>query len=122
MLCKLSMCAAFLSLSLWGQTPAASPAFTAADVHVTAKDDNNLSPGTLRGDQYEMRGMTMLTMISRAYAMESDRIYGGPRWLEMDKFDVIAKMPAGTKVDAAPPMLKKLLAERFGDRPPVAFL
>lgn len=46
--------------------------------------------------------------------MEPEKIVGGPSWLEVDKFDVVAKVPDGTTVKTARLMLRGLLAERFG--------
>lgn len=113
-LAKCLICA-FFSTVTWGQAPAESPSFVAADVHVSPKtsSETGIILGAIRGTQVEMRNATMLLMINRAYAIDSDRILGGPRWLELDKFDVIAKVPPGTKNDALGPMLKALLADRF---------
>src|SRR4051794_18531768 len=93
---------AFLAAVLSGQTPEA-PAFLAADVHVTPADYRDISPGVLRDMQWELRGMTMLNIITRAYATEADRVLGGPRRLEFDKYDIIAKVPPGTKQDGVLP-------------------
>ena len=38
---------------------------------------------------------------------------GGPNWLEMDRFDVIAKVPADSTVQTQKRMLQALLEERF---------
>jgi uncharacterized protein (TIGR03435 family) len=35
-------------------------------------------------------------MIALAYGVEDDKISGGPKWLDVAKFDVIAKPPAAT--------------------------
>ena len=54
----------------------------------------------------------MVDLIRMAYGFDADKIPGGPNWLEMDRFDVIAKLPrsrAGNpEADAA-----ILLADRF---------
>ena len=34
----------------------------------------------------------MLDLISFAYSVDSERVYGGPSWLEFDRFDVIGKV------------------------------
>src|SRR5262245_23097777 len=109
------VCVASLLLPLVsGQDVPKPPTLTDVDVHVTPADYTG-SMMTVRDTQLEMRGTTMLTMIQRAYGMDADRILGGPRRLEFDKYDVAAKLPPGTKTDAATinGMLKALLAERF---------
>src|SRR5262249_12223151 len=41
------------------------------------------------------------------------KVSGGPSWLEMDRFDVFAKIPARTTAESRRAMLQALLAERF---------
>ena len=36
-------------------------------------------------------------MIRTAYGVDADTIYGGPNWLDYDRYEVIAKAKAGTK-------------------------
>ncbi len=41
-------------------------------------------------------------------------VYGGPNWLELDRFDITAKLPAGSSwPELQKAMLKTLLMERF---------
>ncbi len=56
----------------------------------------------------------MVDLISVAYGIYANEILGGPSWLEMNRYDVIAKLPTGTTQDVQKEMLKALLAERFG--------
>jgi uncharacterized protein (TIGR03435 family) len=93
-------------------TPA--PAFEAADVHVSAKSRTpSMAAGGLRGTRYLVRQATMVDLISLAYEIDNDKILGGPRWLDTDRFDVSARAPAGTAPEQAKFMLQTLLAERF---------
>jgi uncharacterized protein (TIGR03435 family) len=55
----------------------------------------------------------MVDLISMAYGMESDKILGGPNWLDWDRFDVLAKGPQATTQEKLNLMLQNLLAERF---------
>jgi uncharacterized protein (TIGR03435 family) len=45
--------------------------------------------------------------------VDDDKVLGGPTWLEMDRFDVIAKAPANTTPETLKLMLQSLLADRF---------
>lgn len=92
---------------------AAGQALMDADVHVTPPDYVGGSTMSLREPQVEMRGVSMLALVQRAYGFDADLIVGGPRRLDFDKYDIVAKIPPGTKPDAIPAMLKPLLAERF---------
>jgi uncharacterized protein (TIGR03435 family) len=38
----------------------------------------------------------------------------GPDWLISDKFDIVAKLPAGSSKEEAMQMMQNLLVERFG--------
>lgn len=98
----------------FGQAGEAVPAFELADVHGSPKSSNlNMRGGVIRSGRFEVRNATMLDLIVTAYGLENSRVLGGPNWLDVDRFDVIAKAPADTKQDAAKLMLRSLLAERF---------
>ncbi len=56
----------------------------------------------------------MLNLISSAYGVSEDNIAGGPGWISLDLFDVIARVPEGTTPATANLMLQSLLSERFG--------
>src|ERR1039458_7551787 len=103
-------------IALWtgvalGQSAEPTPKFEVADVHA--------SPGTrvrgpfVSGGRYELRTATMVDLIRTAYGIDADKVYGGPDWLEMDRFDVFAKLPPGSNAETRKLMLQALLAERF---------
>lgn len=104
---------AILALLAFGQT-ADSPQFVAADVHVSAKTQNQgMRPPSTRGELYELKNATMVDLIGLAYSSNSTKILAGPSWLEMDRFDVIAKQPPRTTPDTQKLMLRSLLKDRF---------
>jgi uncharacterized protein (TIGR03435 family) len=75
------------------------------------------------GGRIDMRGNTMKDFIKFAWNIddrEDDTLVGGPKWLDVDRFDIVARastsqLPSGelVDVDALRPMMKALLAERF---------
>ena len=69
--------------------------------------------GALRAGNYEVYYATMVDLIRLAYGVTADKVTGGPNWLEMDRFDVVAKAPPSTTPEAARQMLRTLLADRF---------
>jgi uncharacterized protein (TIGR03435 family) len=93
-----------------------SPQFDVADVHVssTARGFGQNFGGVLREGHYVNRDATMLELIEAAYSIAEDNISGGPGWMGLDLFDVIAKVPDGTTPATANLMLQALLADRFG--------
>ena len=75
---------ALLSVGAFGQT-AGAPDFELADVHASARGTSQYTRGGfLRGDRYELRTATMLSLIHEAYGVDYDKILGGPGWLETD--------------------------------------
>src|SRR6476646_432917 len=105
---------AILAGGAFSQTADNSSVFDSADVHVSPPAKNpTMHGGALRGGRYEVRTATMVDLISMAYGMESDKILGGPNWLDWDRFDVLAKAPLATTQENLNQMLQHLLADRF---------
>jgi uncharacterized protein (TIGR03435 family) len=100
-----------MASALFGQ----SATFVAADVHAAPKQELSFSSEDLGpGNRVLLRAQTLAHMIALAYGVDDDKISGGPRWLDADKFDVVAKPPTTTqKKSEMQWMLQALLAERF---------
>src|SRR5580698_10824937 len=99
--------------SLFAQVPDA-PGVVIADIHPSAKSNNdNMRIVPVRHGQLEIRKATMLNLLSGAFAIDGDKILGGPNWLELDRYDVIAKVPADPVLEKQGPLLKALLEDRF---------
>jgi uncharacterized protein (TIGR03435 family) len=92
------------------------PNFEMADVHVstTVHGAAQNIGGVLREGRYINRDATMLQLIEAAWGVPEDTIAGGPSWVSLDLFDVVAKVPNGTTPATANLMLQNLLADRFG--------
>ena len=90
--------------------------FEIADIHPSPRRRYPFfDGGFLVNGRYLMRQATLVDLIATAYGQkDSSYVHGGPSWLEWDRWDVIAKVPAGTTEDAAKQMLQSLLAQRFG--------
>lgn len=69
--------------------------------------------GVSRAGRHEIRRATMLDLIKTAYGVDPDTVFGGPSWLEWDRFDVVARAPVNTPPDTVRLMLQSLLADRF---------
>ena len=107
-----------VSLTAQAETPDAASRFELADVHPSApfinSDARDVNGGLMRGGIYHLRQASMLDLVRMAYGVDANKVLGGPSWLEMDRFDIHAKVPAGTTSATVKPMLRALLAERFG--------
>lgn len=105
----------FLVLASLGFSQTAPrPAFEAADIHASAKVAYPGMRGPLvRGERYQVKDATLLDLISTAYNLPADRVQGGPAWLNTDRFDILAKVAAGSTSASSKQMLQALLEDRF---------
>ncbi|MCU1329450.1 MAG: hypothetical protein JWN34_4820, partial [Bryobacterales bacterium] len=88
--------------------------FEVADVHLSPSSTNQfVRTPPARGGRYEIRSATMVDLIRIAHGVDGDKVVGGPNWLELDRFDVIAKAPADSTTDTHKLMLQALLEDRF---------
>ncbi len=99
----------------FSQSPAITPRFDLADVHPDREMNSTpeVTGGVLRGGRYELRQASMLDLIATAWRVDPDTVLGGPTWLQMDRFDVIATAPINTSREKVRLMLQNLLADRF---------
>jgi uncharacterized protein (TIGR03435 family) len=67
---------------------------------------------TWDGVQVRIVSLPMRDYIARAYRMKLYQVTG-PDWLTSERFDVNAKLPAGSTPEQIPEMIQSLLEERF---------
>ena len=60
----------------------------------------------------DLGGVSMMMLITRAYGLHSFQVIGAPE-LDTTRFDILAKLPAGSSTAQVPEMLKTLLRDRF---------
>jgi uncharacterized protein (TIGR03435 family) len=105
---------ALLSGTFLAQTPAISKSFVIADVHPSAFTSQPFMHGnSVQNGRYFLTQATMVDLISTAYGVDAENVQGGPPWLERDRYDIQAKVPAGTTPADVKLMLRSLLADRF---------
>src|SRR3569832_1380827 len=111
---RLSACFALFSAAAFAQSADPAPKFVAADVHASARTNQPVVRGPFFTiGRYELRFASMVDLVRTAYGVEPERVYGGPNWLEMDRFDVFAKASPGSTAQSRRLMLQALLADRF---------
>ena len=69
--------------------------------------------GTISGGRIEVFGITMKDLLTLAYDLEDNMLTGGPKWLDTDHFDVIAKAPSVLPFDNMRVMLQNLVVHCF---------
>ncbi len=96
--------------------PQQQPKFEAAGIYLskTAPGFVDNRGGVLRDGRYIDRDATLLDLIEAAYGVSEDAISGGPGWVGLDVFDIVAKVSEGTTAATANLMLRHLLEDRFG--------
>jgi uncharacterized protein (TIGR03435 family) len=105
---------ALVAAPVFAQAAATAPSFDIADVHAGSRNPGvGMTGGQLRDGRYELHNATMVDLIRTAYSVDAERVLGGPSWLELDTFTVIAKAPQSTPLPTLKLMLQSLLADRF---------
>jgi uncharacterized protein (TIGR03435 family) len=119
---------AFTSCVAFAQTPGATPAFEVATIKPAAPPETSMGrgggmimglrmgsrggPGTSDPGQIAYSGMSMKILLVNAYGVKNYQV-SGPSWMDMERFDIVAKVPKGASKDDVKLMMQNLLAERF---------
>ncbi len=99
---------------MYGQTATTRPEFEVASVKASAQSATpqfNLGVH-IDGAMVSYTGLTLKDYIRTAYKVKDSQIFG-PDWLTGERFDIVAKLPAGAARDQIPEMMQALLADRF---------
>ncbi len=112
----------WIGAAVFAQAPA-SPTFEVASVKPNRSGENHIMIGFQPGGRFTAMEAPLSELIALAYGtpqpLPSNRMTGGPQWIETERFDVIAKAGRDLQIgsdDPAPamiPMLRGLLADRF---------
>jgi uncharacterized protein (TIGR03435 family) len=99
-------------------------AFEVASIKLSDPSSKNFGIGTAPGGRFTANNWTLKGLIGFAYRVQGDQIFGGPPWIDSDRFEVAAKAEEGSipdddrpaSPDELPPiryLIQTLLAERF---------
>ena len=69
-------------------------------------------PGTSDPENYSARYVTLASLVLRAYGLKNYQL-SGPGWMDTARYDIAAKVSAGTTPAQFKLMLQNLLADRF---------
>lgn len=72
------------------------------------KEDFNLENGRIKATAIALKDL-----IEFAYNLEDDQLKNAPKWVESEKFDIVAKTAPTASVDTLRTLLRALLVERF---------
>jgi len=88
--------------------------FEVASIKPTNSASNSFSSGLATSNgRLTATNVTLKRCIMGAYAVGPNQIFGGPDWLDTDRFDIAAKadQPVGDRIQMT--MMQALLADRF---------
>ena len=118
---KVSICLALTAIAAFAQT---KPAFEVATIKPSPPmDPAKLAAALQAGGKMpfganidshraEYLYLDLKTLLTYAYGVKPYQITG-PDWMATTRFDIVAKMPEGSKKEDAPKMLQTLLEDRF---------
>lgn len=95
------------------QSPSSNsrPSFEVASVRPNKSPDPHGYMGPSGGGRFTAINQTVHALLRVAYSLHDFQIIGGPKWLDTDRFDIVALTLASPR--DFPFMLQSLLAERF---------
>jgi uncharacterized protein (TIGR03435 family) len=109
----------FTSCAAFGQAAAESPTFEVASVKPAEPSPMGQirvmmrgGPGSGDPGQITYSNVSLKNVLMNAYAVKGYQI-NGPKWLDSERFDIVAKIPKGATKEQFQLMLQNLLAERF---------
>ena len=92
---------------------AQKPVFDVASIKPGNPDSRLLRSVITPGGNLRAENVTLRTLIEDAYRMKSFQLTGGPRWVDQDRFEVLAKGDASATANQVRLMLQALLQDRF---------
>jgi uncharacterized protein (TIGR03435 family) len=100
------------SIPAFSQGSSTPLSFEVADVKINKSGSQEMF-ADLQNGRVSVRNAPMKLLITAAWHIPPDALEGGPRWIEIDRFDVVAKAAASASEDELRLMLRTLLIERF---------
>lgn len=94
------------------QTPAV-PTFEAASVKPNSSGGPRSGTGIMPGGHVTITNQTLRQIIRNAYGSDDIEVVGGPDWIGIDRWDIVATAGTGDADARWRPMLKSLLIDRF---------
>ena len=90
--------------------------FEVAEVKPSNPDFRGMRLQIQPGGRVNIAGVTLKFLIEQAWDVTDETLAGAPKWMETDRYDIVAKAEADgpqLDIDTLWPMLRALLVERF---------
>jgi uncharacterized protein (TIGR03435 family) len=104
--------------ALVAQTPA-SPTFEVASIKPNKSGDDGTQAAMQPGGRVTLINIPLRLLIRNAYHLQDFQIVDAPRWISIERFDIVAKAagdlppPRPGSPGPSPSMMQSLLADRF---------
>jgi uncharacterized protein (TIGR03435 family) len=91
------------------------PSFEVAAIKPTSPDERGRYMRMQGAHQFLAKGYTLRFLVSAAYNLPPRAISGGPDWVDLKRYDILAATPGEVRptVDEQMAMLRTLLSDRF---------
>lgn len=106
------LCALLPLLCVLAFSQSPGPSFEAATIKPSQEAAGHSSSHS-RTSYLVMKNMTLKELVADAYKLSLDRISGGPKWVDSDRFNIEARAAGPAEDPELHLMLRSLLAERF---------
>ena len=104
----------FIAIVLLGASLLFSaPSFEVATVRRSSPDMGMGDRESFQGGFLRMGNVTLKQIIRYAYGISETQIFGGPKWMDDYRFDIVGKADDKADRETLVSMLQPLLAERF---------
>jgi uncharacterized protein (TIGR03435 family) len=118
---SITKCLCALSLAIcWGasgQVSDETARFEVASVKIRSQPEpghtGNIPPIRNFTGLLTCMDVTLNAVVLRAYSLVDYSTLIAPEWMAKNRYDIVARAPAGAKAEQVPAMLRNLLAERF---------
>jgi uncharacterized protein (TIGR03435 family) len=111
---RIILASGIFAVAVFGQSPTPPPAFEVASIKPATPPADGRLMIRMGGDpgRLDYSNVSLRDIIRNAYKVRNDQI-SGPDWLNSERYDLKAKLPAGASRDDVPAMLQTLLKDRF---------
>jgi uncharacterized protein (TIGR03435 family) len=100
---------------LWQSTLVAeigTESFASVSINANTSGDPGFYPMTMADGRFSMKNMPLRNLIANIY-LRDGRLWGGPDWLDSDRFDIEARAEGIASGSQIRLMVRKLLADRW---------
>jgi uncharacterized protein (TIGR03435 family) len=90
--------------------------FEVAEIKPTAPDFRGMRLNIQPGGRVNLGGITLRFLIEQAWDLTDEMLSGAPKWMDTDRYDIVAKAAVDgpeMDIDQLWPMLRALITERF---------